>query len=138
MLASFAEAGAALNRPDYLAIARNNAEFILKKLYSNGLLLRSYKDGQAKLNGYLEDYAFFANGLLLLFETTGELRWLEQALTITEKMIDEFWDEKDGGFFFTGKHHEELIVRSKDYFDNATPSGNSVAADLLLRLAVLD
>src|SRR6185369_7044141 len=86
---------------------------------------------------YLEDYAFFSEGLVTLYETTGESRWLKEALALTDRMIDEFWDEENGGFFFTGKSHENLIVRSKDYFDNATPSGNSVAAGLLLRLAVL-
>ncbi len=74
---------------------------------------------------------------MTLFETTGEFRWLEEALALTERMIEEFWDDEGGGFFFTGKSHENLIVRSKDYFDNATPSGNSVAAMCLLRLAIL-
>lgn len=137
MLASFAEAGAVLDREDYTNIARRNARFILDNLRSDGLLLRTYKDGVAKLNGYLEDYAFLSDGLLTLYETTGELEWLEESLGLTAKMVEEFWDDQDGGFFFTGKSHETLIVRSKDYFDNATPSGNSVAADVLLRLAVL-
>ena len=75
--------------------------------------------------------------LVTFFETTGEFRWLEEAESLSERMIEEFWDDEGGGFFFTGKSHENLIVRSKDYFDNATPSGNSVAAMGLLRLAVL-
>ncbi len=137
MLTSFAEAAAALDRKDYAQVARRNGSFVLKNLRRDGLLLRTYKDGQAKLNAYLEDYAFLADGLLLLFETTGELRWLEEALSLANKMIEEFWDEAEGGFFFTGKSHENLIVRSKDYFDNATPSGNSVAADVLLRLGLI-
>ena len=137
MLASFAEAAAILRREDYRDVARRNARFVLENLRRDGLLLRTFKDDQAKLNAYLEDYAFMADGLTLLFETTGESQWLEDALRITQKMIDEFWDDQDGGFFFTGKSHEELIVRNKDYFDNATPSGNSVAADVLLRLGLL-
>jgi uncharacterized protein len=137
MLASFAEAGVILDRPDYAAAARRNAEFVLSNLRRDGLLLRTYKDAQAKFNAYLEDYAFFIEGLVTLYETTGELRWLNEALALTDRMIEEFWDEENGGFFFTGKSHENLIVRSKDYFDNATPSGNSVAAGVLLRLAVL-
>ena len=137
MLASFAEAGIALDRPDYLKAARHNARFVLSNLRRDGLLLRTYKDGVAKYNAYLEDYAFLIEGLVTLYETTGEFEWLNEACTLTQRMIDEFWDSKDGGFFFTGKSHENLIVRSKDYFDNATPSGNSVAANLLLRLAVL-
>ncbi len=137
MLASFAEAGVVLNRPDYTETARRNAEFILSSLRSDGLLLRTWKDGVAKFNAYLEDYAFFIEGLVTLFETTGESRWLNEGIALTDRMVEEFWDGENGGFFFTGKSHENLIVRSKDYFDNATPAGNSVAANLLLRLAVL-
>jgi uncharacterized protein YyaL (SSP411 family) len=137
MMASFAEAGIVLNRPDYTDAARRNAEFVLSNLRENGMLLRTWKDGRAKFNAYLEDYAFLAEGLLTLFETTGEARWLKEALALADRMVEEFWDNEGGGFFFTGKSHENLIVRSKDYFDNATPSGNSVAALVLLRLATL-
>jgi uncharacterized protein YyaL (SSP411 family) len=137
MLASFAEAAVILNRRDYTEAARRNGEFVLSNLRENGRLLRTWKDGRAKFNAYLEDYAFLSEGLLTLFETTGELRWLKEALALTDLMIEEFWDDESGGFFFTGKTHESLIVRSKDYFDNATPSGNSVAATVLLRLAAL-
>ncbi len=137
MLASFAEAGVILKRADYTDAARRNAEFVLSNLRREGLLLRTYKDAQAKFNAYLEDYAFFIEGLVTLYETTGEFRWLNEARTLTDRMIEEFWDDENGGFYFTGNSHENLIVRSKDYFDNATPSGNSVAAGVLLRLAVL-
>jgi len=137
MLSSFAEAGVILERKDYSAAAQQNAEFVLANLRREGFLLRTYKDGVAKFNGYLEDYAFLIEGLVTLYETTGVVRWLNEAVTLTDKMIEEFWDDADGGFFFTGKSHEALIVRSKDYFDNATPSGNSVAAAVLLRLGLL-
>jgi len=137
MLASFAEAAAILNRPDYLDVARKNAQFVLNNLRADRLLLRTCKDGHAKLNAYLEDYAFFISGLVTLFETSGELQWLEEALDLTTIMIDEFWDDEEGGFFYTGRSHENLIVRSKDFFDNATPSGNSVAAEVLLRIGLL-
>jgi uncharacterized protein YyaL (SSP411 family) len=137
MLASFAEASVMLERTDYLAIAERNAAFILSEMRRDGLLLRTYKDGQAKLNAYLEDYAFYADGLVALYQASGELRWLEEARSLAERMIEEFWDQEDGGFFYTGQSHEELIVRTKDYFDNATPSGNSVAAEVLLTLAAL-
>jgi uncharacterized protein YyaL (SSP411 family) len=137
IMASFAEAGVVLNRPDYTEAARRNAEFVLANLRKDGSLLRTWKDGRAKFNAYQEDYAFLAEGLLTLFETTGESRWLHETLELTERMIDEFWDSEGGGFFFTGKSHEDLIVRSKDYFDNATPSGNSVGTMVLLRLATL-
>lgn len=137
MLASFAEASAILDRSDYRQIAETNASFVLSHLRKDGLLLRTYKDGQAKLNGYLEDYACFLDGLICLYEATGDLRWLEQALPLAQTMIDQFWDEENGGFFFTGKSHEKLIVRAKDFLDNATPSGNSVATLVLLRLSEL-
>jgi uncharacterized protein len=137
MLASFAEAAAILERNDYKEVAERSAQFVLESLRRDGRLLRTYKDGQAKLNAYLEDYAFFVDGLLALYQTTGTLRWLKEAQALTEQMIEEFWDEEDGGFFYTGKSHEELIVRLKDYLDNATPSGNSVAAEVLLHLAAL-
>jgi uncharacterized protein YyaL (SSP411 family) len=137
MLASFSEAGAILDRPEYTAAARQNAEFVLINLRRDGLLLRTYKDGIAKFNGYLEDYAFLIDGLLTLYETSGERRWFSEALTLTDLMIEEFWDQESGGFYFTGNSHEDLIVRSKDYFDNATPSGNSVAAGVLLRVSLL-
>jgi uncharacterized protein len=137
MLASFAEAAAILDREDYRDVAERNAHFVLENLRRDGLLLRTHKDNQSKLNAYLEDYAFYAEGLVMLYQATGNLRWLEEAIDITERMVEEFWDGEDGGFFYTGKSHEELIVRSKDYLDNATPSGNSVAAEVLLYLASL-
>jgi uncharacterized protein YyaL (SSP411 family) len=137
MLASFAEAAAILNRPDYLEIAQRNAGFVLSNLRRDGLLLRTYKDGQAKLNAYLEDYAFFIDGLVTLFQASGEVKWIEAALSLTATMVAEFWDDEEGGFFFVGRSHEELIVRSKDFFDNATPAGNSVATEVLLRLGLL-
>ncbi|MEP6706719.1 MAG: thioredoxin domain-containing protein [Pyrinomonadaceae bacterium] len=137
MLASFAEASVIMERDDFRQAAERNAEFALANMRQEGLLLRTFKDGVAKLNGYLEDYACFIDGLITLFEVTGKLYWLEQAVMLTDKMIEEFWDDQDGGFFYTGKAHEQLIVRLKDYLDNATPSGNSVAGDVLLRLARL-
>ena len=137
MLASFAEAGAILEREDYTSVAQRNAKFVLDNLRRDGLLLRTFKGGQAKLNGYLEDYAFLIDGIVTLYQTTGALQWLEQAIDLSNVMISEFWDDEDGAFFFTGKSHEQLIVRSKDYFDNATPAGNSVATEVLLHLAAL-
>ena len=137
MLATFSEASAILENEEYLKIARQNADFILENLQKDGYLLRTYKDGQAKLNAYLEDYANFADGLVELFQVSGEVRYLTEAKRLTDLMIDEFWDSDGGGFFFTGNNHEELLIRSKDFYDNATPSGNSAAADVLLKLAKL-
>ncbi len=135
MLAAFAEAGAVLGNEGYLEIARRNADFLLDHLQKDERLLRTWKDGRAKLNAYIEDYANLADGLIVLYQASGELRYLSKAQRLTDLMITEFWDEESGGFFFTSSDHEELIVRNKDFYDNATPSGNSAAADVLLRLA---
>jgi uncharacterized protein YyaL (SSP411 family) len=137
MLRAFAEAGVAFGRSDYVEVAWRNADFLLAKLRRDGLLLRTYKGGEAKLNAYLEDYAYLVEGLVSLYEATFELRWLEEARALADAMIAEFWDETEGGFFFTGRSHEELIRRTKEHEDNATPSGNSSAAWGLARLAEL-
>ena len=137
MLKGFAEAARVLRRSDYLQIALANADFLLSTLRRDGRLLRTYKDGQARLNGYLEDYAFLVDGLLALYEATFDQHWFEEARALTDTMIEQFWDDVGGGFFKTSRDHETLITRPKDFFDNAVPSGNSVAADVLLRLAIL-
>jgi uncharacterized protein YyaL (SSP411 family) len=135
MLRSFAEAARYLTRPDYLQVAVRNAEFLLNEMRSNGRLLRTYKDGHAHLKGYLEDYAFLADGLLALYEASFDPRWFVEARKLMDEAIALFADEQNGGFFDTGSDHEALISRPKDIMDNATPSGNSVAVDVLLRLA---
>ena len=137
MLRAFAEAGAALERQDYLDAAARNAEFLLNELRPQGRLHRSYREGQAKLPGFLEDYSFVADGLLALYEATFERRWLDAAVELTDEMISLFWDEGAGAFYDTGRHHEELVIRPRDVYDNAQPCGGSVASDLLLRLSVV-
>jgi len=137
MLTTFAEASAILASEDYLEIAKRNADFILENLQKDGFLLRSFKDGQAKLNAYLEDYANFADGLVELFQVSGDVKYLKEAKRLADLMFAEFWDEDTGGFYFTATNHEELLMRSKDFYDNATPSGNSAAADVLLKLSRL-
>ena len=138
MLESFAEAAAVLERDDYRETAERNAAFLLERLRADdGTLLHTYKDGQAKYSGFLDDYAFVVSGLVALYETTGRALWLEESLALADRMVAEFWDEEEGGFFYTAKTGERLIVRTKDFFDNATPSGNSSASLLLLRLAAL-
>ncbi|MEQ1643624.1 MAG: thioredoxin domain-containing protein, partial [Pyrinomonadaceae bacterium] len=137
MLAAFADAAAVLRNEDYLGVAKRNAEFIRTELQKDGRLLRTWKEGAAKLNGYVEDYANVADGLIVLYQVSGDVNYLIEARRLADLMITEFWDEENGGFFFTSNDHEELIVRNKDFYDNATPSGNSVAADVLLRLARL-
>jgi uncharacterized protein YyaL (SSP411 family) len=137
MLRACAEAAASLGRADYREIAEQNARFLLGTMWDGRRLLHAFKDGQARLNGYLDDYANLADGLLALYELTFDSTWLDYSVAIAERMIEEFSDTENGGFFFTGKSHETLVARTKEFFDNATPSGNSVAADLLMRLGVL-
>jgi uncharacterized protein YyaL (SSP411 family) len=137
MMAAFADAGRVFESDEYLKVARNNAEFIFREMSRDGRLFRTWKNGAAKLNAYVEDYANVADGLIVLYEATGEIGWLVKAKELAETMITEFWDEDAGGFFFTSNDHEELVVRNKDFYDNATPSGNSVGADVLLRLSKL-
>jgi uncharacterized protein len=134
MLRSFAEAANALDNDNYRQMAIRNADFLLSKLHSDGRLLRSYKNGKARFNAYLEDYACLVDGLISLYEAVFDLRWIRVAEQLAESMILKFWDEQGKGFYFTSNDHESLIHRTKDYYDSATPSGNSVAAYALLRL----
>ena len=136
-LRAFAEAAAYLGRDDYRQIAESNAEFIFKTLWDGDRLLHSFKDGRARFNAYLDDYSNVTDGLLSLYQLTFEEKWLKRAESIVDHIIEKFWDSDNGGFYFTDIGHETLITRTKDYFDNATPSGNSVAADVLIRLGAL-
>jgi uncharacterized protein YyaL (SSP411 family) len=138
MIAALAQAGRVLKDDRYLAAACRAASFVLERMRKDdGRLLHTYKDNQAKLDAYLDDYADFIDGLTRLYEANGEPRWIESALGLAGIMIDEFSDPEGGGFFFTGNRHETLIARQKDVHDNATPSGNAMAATALLRLAAL-
>jgi uncharacterized protein len=137
MVRAFAEAARALGRPDYLRVAERNAGFLLSALMVDGRLLRTWKDGRAKLLGYLEDYAMVADGLLALHEATLDRRWLAASRQLAGAMVDLFWDPQTEGFFDTGRDHEALVVRPRSLFDSAVPCGSSVAADVLLRLATL-
>ncbi len=137
-ISALAEAGAVLGREDYLEAARRCAEFIWEQMRDDaGHLLRTYKDGEARLNAYLEDHAFLLEALLTLYEASFEPRWFEAAVTTAEAMLDRFADPERGGFFSTSADHEELIVRRKDVGDHPIPSGNSAAALGLLRLDAL-
>jgi uncharacterized protein len=134
MLRGFAEASHVFHSEAYLQIAIRNAEFLLSKMYCSGSLLRSYKDGRARFSAYLDDYAFLIDGLLSLYEATFDLRWISAAEDLARKMAERFWDPQEKNFFFTPDDHEALIHRPKEIYDNALPSGNSVAAGALLRL----
>ena len=137
MLAAFAEAASVLRREDYAEVAERNAEFLLANLLREGRLLRTYKDGTAKLNGYLEDYAFLIDGLLTLHEVNFSRSTLDAAIELGNAMVELFWDAATGQFFDTGHDHEQLVVRPKDLTDNAIPCGSSMAVDVLLRIAVI-
>ena len=137
-IAALAEAGAVLGREDYLDAARKCAEFVLGTLRDDeGRLLRTYKDGRAHLNAYLEDHAFLLEALLTLYEASFEQRWFEAAQELAEATIARFGDRERGGFFSTSEDHEALIARRKEVGDHPVPSGNSSAAMGLLRLAAL-
>jgi hypothetical protein len=134
MLAAFAEAARTLNREDYQEVAERNADFLLRELrQANGRLLRTWKAGEAKLNGYLEDYSYLIEGLLELYQTTFDPRWFSAAQDLAETMIAHF-QAPDGGFYDTSDDHETLITRPRDLQDNATPSGNAMAVTTLLKL----
>ncbi|HEX5816723.1 MAG TPA: thioredoxin domain-containing protein [Methylomirabilota bacterium] len=137
MTRALAEAGRALGRADYLAAAARNAGFVLSEMRRDGRLRRSWKAGEARLNGYLEDYAMVAAALVELYEATFERRWLDEARGLADEMLRLFWDDHLEGFYDTGSDHERLIVRPRNLYDNAVPSGSSVAIETLLRLAVL-
>ncbi|MDQ1431198.1 MAG: uncharacterized protein QOF40_1800, partial [Actinomycetota bacterium] len=136
-LRALAEAADALDRPDWMEAARTNARFLLTELRrDDGRLLRSWQDGRANLLAYAEDYGALLEALLTLAEVD-DVAWLDDARTVADGLVALFADDDRGGFFTTGIDAEALIVRPKDYQDNATPSENSLAADGLLRLAAL-
>jgi len=137
-ISALAEAGAVLGREDYLDAARECADFVLGSLTDEaGRLLRTYKDGDARLNAYLEDHAFLLEALLTLYESTFEPRWFERAQALADEIVARFGDPERGGFFSTSADHEELIVRRKEIGDHPIPSGNSSAAMGMLRLAAM-
>jgi uncharacterized protein len=138
MLAALAEAGAVLGREDYLAAATGCAEFAWTRMRDEGgRLLRTWKDGEARLPAYLEDHAYVVDALLTLYESSFDVRWFDAARETADSMISHFADDERGGFFTTAHDHERLIARRKDVEDHPIPSGNSAAALALLRLAAL-
>jgi uncharacterized protein len=139
MITACATAAQVLDEPAYAQMAAKAADFILTKMRTaDGKLLRTWSRGrEPKLNAYLEDYAYLLEGLMALYETTFEPRWIGQALELAVVMIDQFWDEEGKGFYYTGRDHERLIARTKDPHDNATPAANAVATTALLRLVRL-
>jgi uncharacterized protein YyaL (SSP411 family) len=135
MISSMASGYQILGNQTYLDAASQSAEFLLNELSRDGMLLRTYRNNDSKLKAYLEDYAFLIDALMDLYESDFQMKWLLEAFRLNQILMEEFWDEKDGGFFYTGDSHEQLIARSKSAYDGAIPSGNSVAVMDLLRLA---
>jgi uncharacterized protein YyaL (SSP411 family) len=137
MISSFIDGFKVTNHGDYLDVARKAAHFILGRMRKDGLLMRVFNKGKCQVKGYSEDYAFFIQALIDLYEATFEIEWLKEADDLNGRMIEQFWDERNGGFFFTGKENEILIARSKNPYDNAIPSSNSIALFNLGRLSYL-
>jgi len=136
MIRGFADAGRIFKEKSFIKSAEKSAEFVLAKLRDKkGRLLRTYGKGKAKLNAYLNDYAFLADGFIALYRTTGEKKWLTRADEITQLQVKLFWDARRGGFYFTADDHESLLARGKNPVDGAQPSGNSVSAGNLVFLS---
>ena len=138
MLQAFAEAARALESEEYRRVAVANAEFLLRELRdADGRLLRTWKEGRAKIGAFLEDHALLAEALLAVYEATWDARWVREAARLADEMLARFWEEDEGVFYDTAKDAEALVVRPRDAFDNATPSGTSSAVMALLKLAEL-
>ncbi|MBM80530.1 MAG: thioredoxin [Planctomycetaceae bacterium] len=136
MIRGLANAGSVLEHPEYITAAEKAAAFILENMRDDkGRLLRTFRAETAKLNAYLDDYAFLTEGVLALHQATGKDQWLSTAKKLTDDQIKLFWDETGDGFFYTSHHHEELLARTKNAYDSVLPSGNSVSVRNLLRLA---
>ena len=134
MISGVLDAYQALGNPQYLSMGERALEFLLSNAYKEGRLFRTMTDGKARLNGYLDDYAFLTAALIDAFEATSSSRYLEKARELTAVMLEQFWDAQTGGCFFTGRDHEALIQRMKSGEDSAIPSGNAIAAMNFLRL----
>jgi hypothetical protein len=134
MISALAKGYRVTDNNEYLLAAEKCISFIEKNLISNGHLLRTYKDGKVKLRGYLEDYSYFINSILDVFEINPEPKYLEMASKLANYLVEHFWDAEHNSFYFTADNHEQLIIRPKNNYDLSMPSGNSVAALCLLRL----
>jgi len=137
MISGFVDGFNVTGKESYLLAAQKAARFILREMRPEGHLMRVYKGGRCHTKGYSEDYVFFIQALLDLYEATVEMEWLKAAEELNRELIHQFWDEKEGGLFFVGKENESLIAHSKSPYDNATPSPNSVAVFNLLRVGTL-
>jgi len=137
MLRGVATAARVFDREDFTKLAIRNAEFLVRELVRDGRVMRSHKEGVTRINGFLDDHAAVALGFLAVYELTFDERWVNRAREIADAMIEWFWDDSVGAFFDTARDAEQLITRPRDVTDNATPSGTSLAVELLLHLAEL-
>ena len=137
MISGFIDGFEVTGNEKYLNGAKEAAHFILHEMRKDGNLMRVFNKGKCQVKGYSEDYAFSIQALIDLYEATFEMEWLKGAEELNRKMIHQFWDERDGGFFFSGKENESLIARSKNPYDNVIPSANSIAVFNLIRLSYL-
>ena len=136
MIAALAKASQAFDEPEYAKAAQNSADFILSTMRNaNDGLYHRYREGEAAIKGFLDDYAFLIWGLLELYEATFEIRYLKAALEFNEYLVAHFWDTEAGGFFLTSDNAENILIRKKDIYDGAIPSGNSIAMLNLIRLS---
>jgi len=137
LISSLAKAGGVFPHSDFLKMAEKTACFIIENLYIKDQLFRRYREGEVKIKGYLDDYAFFIRGLISLFQVSQKEKYLEFAIKLTREMIELFWDKKEGGFFLNGKDSEKMIFDYKDTYDGAFSSPNTIAAYDLIRLSNL-
>ena len=137
MLKGLIDAFEAFNEPSFLSLAEKNAIFLVSKMMDDGALYRSYKEGTASIDAYLEDYAYVIDGLSALYQVTFDEKWLQHAKDLTQYTLEHFYDEKEGLFFFTDNSSEKLIARKKEVFDNVIPASNSQMALNLYQLGVI-
>ncbi len=134
MISAFVKGHKTSGKSKYLDVALTATDFYQEQFEKHGVLQRVFKDGKSKLNAYLDDYAYLANAVVDMFEITGKQNYLNFAIKLSNHLIEHFWDDKNSNFFFTADDHEKLIIRPKSNYDLSMPSGNSVAANTLLRL----
>jgi uncharacterized protein YyaL (SSP411 family) len=138
MIDAMARAGAALHEPNYTLAAHAAGQFILDNMRrEDGRLLHTWRDGKAKLDAYLDDFASLANAFVTLYEATGNEKWVDEAARLLDIVREKFADRAGGGFFYTASDHEALLTRTKELTDSSVPSGNALAATALVRLGKL-
>jgi hypothetical protein len=138
MIEALARASHAVRHPEFLIAAEKAANFILNQMSrADGRLLHTWRHGEARLDAYLDDYSYFINALVTLYEATFNERWIEEAVRLADLLLAHFEDHDRGGFYFTADDHEQLIARNKDLHDASVPSGNAMAATALIRLGKL-